>query len=364
MLKNSKPIIITKDNTIIEKLKIENPEGFAIVIKANNVTVKECDLKGGINIWGKVKNIKILNNYIHDICPECDAVDMKQICGVTTTESVGTFKEQGLGAKNILVKGNYFKNVTSGVFLVGASGDISVDGNYCENQYGPFPRGQICQLYKCKSTPETKVIVENNYSYVDSELPLQRSFMTNGRVGAEDHIKLNNTFGCKESPIIIRNNYLYGGSGSSSNSGIMVGDGGGEYIHVIDNKVYYTENCGIGVCGGTGNVVKGNKIFQDRPIADKARSEGRGIQIECYGTPFYGETLIEDNVVAFKTTRPYKFCNLLCRTDKAVFKNNRFCESVEEFGELDDFPERKPMSADENMLKPWEIKDEDEWVEM
>lgn len=364
MLKKSKPIIVTSDNAVIEKLKIKNPTGFGIIIKANNVVVKECDIEGGIRICGKVNNTKILNNYIHDLKPVGDMDTVKQIAGITTTEGIGIFENEGLGAENILIKGNYFKDVPSGVYLVKARGNIEVDGNYCENQYGPFPRGQICQLYSCCTTPETYIKIKNNYSYVNSNNPVQRSFMTNGRVGAEDHINCYRCKGCEESPIIISDNYLYGGSGSSSNSGIMVGDDGGEYFHVLNNIVYYTENCGIGVCGGTGNVVKGNRIYQDKSPAWNERKEARGIQVECYGTPFYGKTLIEDNLVAFKSsTWSYDMCNLLCKTDTAVFNNNKFCTD-KEFGELDVFPERKPLSADDTMLKPWELVEKESYEEI
>ncbi len=361
MLKKSNPIIIEKDNTVIEKLKIVNPGGFAIVVKANNVTIKECDLRGGINLCGSVHDVTVVNNFIHDFELGGDALTIKQIAGVSTTEAEGIFKEQGLGAYNITVKGNYFENVSTGVYIVGAKGNIEVDGNFCKNQFGPFPRGQICQFYKCNTTPDTYLRIENNFSYIDGNLPLQRAFMTNGRWGGEDHINCNHCFGCKESPILIRNNYIYGGSGSSSNSGIMAGDCGGEYYHILDNTVYYSENCGIGLCGGTGSVVKGNRIFQDKPLSWTSREEGRGLQIECYGTAFYGENLFEDNVVAFKTTRPYKYCNMLCRTDTAVFKNNKLCESLEEFGNLDKFPEQVPPSAEENLIKPWEIREKEEF---
>ena len=357
MLKISNPIIVEKDNVVIEKLKIKNPDGFAIIIKADNVTIKECDLMGGIWICGIVKNTTIVNNYIHDIKPKGDSLTQSQVTGVTTTEARGDFSEYELGAENIEIKGNYFENVPSGVYLVQAKGNIIVDGNYCKNQYGPFPRGQICQLFACNTTPDTKIEIKNNFSYVDSNLPLQRSFETNGLMGAEDHINCYKCYGCKESPIAIKNNYLYGGSGSGSNSGIMVGDGGGEYFHVLDNKVYYTENCGIGVCGGTGNIVKGNKIFQTEPNAWKERKIGKGLQIECYGSPFYGENLVEDNVVAFKTTQSYDMCNMVCRTDTVVFKNNKLC-TAEEFGEPDVFPKHEPPLYDEKMIKPWELKDE------
>ena len=358
MLKSSEPIVITTDNTVIEKLKINNPGGFSVIVKADNVTIKECDLCGGINLCGKIKNVKIINNYIHDIKPEYDMLSASQVAGVRTTEAKGEFREQELGADGILIKGNYFENVPSGIYIVGSCGNIEIDGNYSKNQYGPFPRGQICQLYACKTSKDTFIRIENNFSFVDSKLPSQRSFMTNGRIGAEDHINCYKCSGCKESPIVIRNNYIYGGSGSSSNSGIMAGDGGGEYFHVLDNKVYYSENCGIGVCGGTGNIVKGNKIFQDKCLAWEKREEGRGLQIECYGSPFYGENIIEENIVAFKTTlRSYAMCNLLCRTDTAVFRNNKFC-TAEEFGEWDKFPEHEPMSAEPSMIKPWRLKEE------
>lgn len=364
MLKESKPIIVDTDNTVVEKLKIKNPSGFAIIVRADNVTIKECDLEGGIYLQGKIKNVKVLNNYIHDMKPEGDTLTIKQTAGVTTSEGEGVFAQYGLGVQGVLVKGNFFKNVTTGVFIVGSSDNIEVNGNYCENQYGPFPRGQMCQVYKCKTSADTYIKIINNFSYIDSELPIQKSFNTNGRIGGEDHINCNNTWGCKESPVLIEGNFIYGGSGSNSNSGIMAADGGGEYYHILNNKVYYSENCGIGICGGTGNVIKGNRIYQSKSMALKERKEGRGIQIECYGSPFYGETLVEDNLVAFKSSNwSYNMCNLLCRTDTAVFKNNKFCTD-KEFGELDPIPKHEPPAADNNLIKPWELIEKPEFTTM
>lgn len=357
MFTESKPLIITKDNTTVKKLKITNPSGFAIIIKANNVTIQECDISGAINVYGAVHDILIQNNYIHDILPDGTAEYNKQFAGVTTTEGP-YFKNpivQPLGAANLTVRGNYFKNVPTGVLIFGNDGNIDIDGNYSENNIGPFPRGQICQIVKCKTTPDTHIIIENNYSFIDSNNPMQCSHQTNGRWGGEDHINCNASFGCAESPIIIRNNYLYGNSSSASNSGIMTGDDGGEYYHILNNVVYYTENCGIGVGGGQGNVIKGNHIYQDRSIAWKERPEARGIQIESYGTPFAGENLVEGNKVCFATAvKEYKYCSLLCRTDTAIFKDNNFC-SPEEFGELDEFPPKEPSGAVEGLIKPWEI---------
>lgn len=356
-LRESKPLIVETDGAVIKGLKIENHRGFAIVIKASNVTVQECDLSGSVGICGPVKHTVIQNNYIHDIRPNRESVYNKQFAGVTTTEgpNYGNPIEWELGAEHITVRGNYFSNTPSGIYLVGAKGNLIIDGNFSFNHRGPFPRGQLCQLLFCDATPETQIRIERNFGYVDFDTPEQRDQDVD-HCGAEDHINCHKCYGCEQSPIVIRDNFLYGGSSSNSNSGIMAGDGGGSYYLIENNRVYYTENCGIGICGGKGTVIRGNTVFQDRCLTLPDRRDGRGIQIECYGDKFEGPLLVANNKVCFRTAKGD--ASLFCASDKAVFSCNEFYSSAEEFGDPEPLPPFEPRGAQPGLMRPWVIEPE------
>lgn len=172
----SLPLEITTDGTVLSSLSICNPAGFAVIIKANNVTLQECDISGVINICGAVHGIVIQNNYIHDVMPIGDRNYIKNFAGITTTECA--FEDncfmQPSGAYDITVRGNYFEDCPTGTYLVGCKGPITFRGNYSRNHFGPFPRGQMVQLALCDGSTGP-ILIENNFSYVDPDDPARQA---------------------------------------------------------------------------------------------------------------------------------------------------------------------------------------------
>jgi hypothetical protein len=352
-LKESEPIEITTDGAVISGLKIHNPNGFAMIVKANHVTIQECDITGAINLYGPVQDILIQNNYIHDLEPDGDANNNKQICGITTTEGDKWNNPiiQPMGASNITIRGNYFENCSTGTMLVDCKGPITFRGNYSRNPRGPFPRGQMVQISCCDGSTGL-ILIENNFSYVDSELPEQLTYHDNGRWGVEDHINIYNTSGSEIYPITVRNNYVTGRSASVSGCGITLGDAGGSYYHIVDNKVYHTGNAGIALGGGHHWFVKGNRIYQ---MPAGPQYDGRGLQIECYGEEYDTPIFIENNIVYWDCGKRSGNNNasLFCAYDSVIFKNNSFGK-IAAFDYLDPMPAHEPPEPVEGLIKPWE----------
>ncbi|QGQ99262.1 right-handed parallel beta-helix repeat-containing protein [Paenibacillus psychroresistens] len=346
----SEPIVITEDGTVISKLKIINPEGFAIIIKANHVTIQECEIIGAINLYGSIHDITIQNNYIHDLTPQGEISYIKQFAGITTTEGNRWDNPliQPMGAENITIRGNYFENCPTGAYLVECKGPITFSGNFSKNHRGPFPRGQMVQFALCDGSL-AQILIEHNFSYVDPKSPDQCKREATG-FGAEDHINGYCSTGSELFPIRVRNNFIYGYSSSSCGSGIMLGDGGGGHYQIMENKVYQTGNAGIGLSGGHHWLVRANRIYQNPPAS---QYNGKGLQIDNYGDAFGPPIHVEDNVV-------YWMCgkgdgSLLCTIDKLVsFTNNHF-GNANAFGELDLLPPQVPSGAIEGLLKPWEV---------
>ena len=349
IIKNSKPIEITKDGTVIEKIRIYNPDGFAVTIKANHVVIRECEISGAINIYGNVHDIVIQNNYIHDVIPQGDFNFVKQFAGITTTEGErwGNPLVQPMGASNISIQGNYFENCPTGTYLVECRGPILFKGNYSRNHRGPFPRGQMVQLTCCDGI-EAPIIIENNFSYINPCSPDQNNRELTG-LGAEDHINIYATLGSEKYPVMVRNNYIYGYSSSCFGSGIMAGDGGGSYYTIENNQVYNTGNAGIGMSGGHHIRVAGNRICQMLPAS---QYNGKGLQVDNYGDAFTKSVEIERNLVYWTCGRGDG--SILCMIPEIVeFKDNIIGDTCI-LGKIGDMPKHCPSEPVEGLIKPWE----------
>lgn len=349
IIEDSKPLEITVDGTVIEKLRIYNPDGFAIIIKANHVVIKECDISGAINIYGDVHDIVIQNNYIHDLVPQGDFDFVKQFAGITTTEGERWRNPivQPMGASDISIQGNYFENCPTGTYLVECKGPILFKGNYSRNHRGPFPRGQMVQLTCCDGS-EAPIIIENNFSYINPCSNDQNNRELTG-LGAEDHVNIYATLGSEKYPVMVRNNYIYGYSSSCFGSGIMAGDGGGSYYTIENNQVYNTGNAGIGMSGGHHIRVAGNRICQKLPAS---QYNGKGLQVDNYGDAFVKPIEIEGNLVYWACGRGDG--SLLCMIPEIVEFKDNIIGDTDIFRKIDDMPKHCPPEPVEGLFKPWE----------
>ena len=349
LLADSPPLVVTEDGAVISRLRIKKPDGFAIVIKASRVTVRECDISGSINICGPVSDITIQNNYIHDQRAEGGADYVKQFAGVTTTEGSrwGNPIPQPVGARDIKIIGNFFRNCQSGAYLVDCKGPLVFRGNYSENHRGPFPRGAMVQITYCDGS-EGQIRVERNFAYVDPNSPDQNNREeTSG--GVEDHINGFCSTGSEKFPILIADNYISGHSSSTCGSGIMLGDGGGGYYHVLRNRVYNAGNAGIGAGSGRHWLIEGNRIFQN-PAA--CQYNGKGLQIDNYGDPYGRPITVRGNKVCWACGKGDG--SILCMIPDLVdFSDNSFGDP-EAFGPPDPMPLREPPEPVGGLLRPWE----------
>lgn len=340
---------ITTEGAVVSRLRIRNKTGFAIVVKADNVTIRECDIEGAVNLCGPVRGVRIQGNYIHGVSPEGDSNYKKQFAGVMTTEGDRWANpiRQPMGASDIDIRGNYLDDCSSGAYLVECKGPITFAGNYSRNHRGPYPRGQMLQLSHCDGTAG-QILIENNFSYVDSSHPLQKGFHENGQYGAEDHVNIYATHGSEQFPVVIRGNYITGHSASFSGTAVMAGDQGGSYIHILENKAYFTGNAGIGLNCGHHFIVRGNRIWQS-PAA--SQYDGRGLQIERFGD-CRAPNLVEDNNCLWMAGRGD--VSLYCTAEDVVtFRDNSFGDA-EAFGPLDPMPPHRPPELFEGWIRPWE----------
>jgi hypothetical protein len=126
------------------------------------------------------------------------------------------------------------------------------------NPRGPFPRGQNIQV-----DTTSNIIVRNNLAYSCTlngssgvQCPAGYLFSEN----QEDSINFY-----KSTTFVASGNYIEGGH-SGSGCGLMSDDtaNGGQFIN---NVLYNTGQCGIGIGDGTSPRITGNKILDLNPVA-------------------------------------------------------------------------------------------------
>lgn len=223
------PAIVLRNRTgiIIRQLKIDDDVSI-ILENCSDITIISCDLRS-IQASG-VKNLRIYNSRIRHSTNNAVSLD---------------------GCHDVVVQGNLFEKVATGVYAH-QSTRVQVVGNLCFDVQGPLPRGQLVQFDKV--TGPDNLIMGN--------VAINRHPQSN----PEDVINIYQSVGTPDSPIRIEHNHLAGdperGSQdlSSSGSGIMLGDGGGQHQLCLNNTLVNPGQVGIGVAGGGEIQVRGNTI--------------------------------------------------------------------------------------------------------
>ncbi|MGZ3944608.1 MAG: right-handed parallel beta-helix repeat-containing protein [Mucilaginibacter sp.] len=164
-------------------------------------------------------------------------------CKVGNTPGVGITIS---GCSNVSVSGTYLYNAASGVYAVDSQG-INISGNFGLNMQGPFPRGQFVQF--------------DNVTGAGNRVDSNRFQNILGQSDAEDAISIYKSSGTANDPIQVNENQIRGGGPSDSGSGIMIGDGGGQYVTANRNTLVDPGQCGMGIAGGSNMTLSGNNIY-------------------------------------------------------------------------------------------------------
>lgn len=202
-LTDSGPITIQgEENTVIENLRITNPNGPCIYIdSAANILIRNSEIgpcaDGGIRATS-VSGLKIQNNTIRD------------------------------NALGIYV-------------LLGTQIEIS--------QNDMVNTGRNLVQFDKVSGPN------NSFSH-------NRGSHTRGNPVTEDLISMYKSSGTAASPIKITHNRIRNGGSSATGSGIMLGDVGGAHQLAAYNTLVDPGQVGIGVASGTNIRVIGNRVYQ------------------------------------------------------------------------------------------------------
>jgi len=149
---------------------------------------------------------------------------------------------------NITVTGNYFTNVSTGVYVDHSSkGGIIVNSNQFLNMKGPSPRGQFVQF--------------NNVKGANNQINSNKCENIFGQSNPEDAISLYQSYGTATSPITVCGNQIRGGGPSASGGGIMLGDCGGAYQKADGNTLVNAGQYGIAISGGSHNSITNNLVY-------------------------------------------------------------------------------------------------------
>ena len=198
--------------------------------KKSNVTISGASITGG-----SAPCIQLTN---------CTNIHITK-CKLTGSTNYGILI--GSGCSNILIDSCLITNVATGVFAVSCpNGQIRVQYNQFQNMKGPYPKGDYVQFSN----------VGGHYNRIQYNTGENIS----GQSNPEDGISIYKSNGVAGDPICVIGNSLRGGGPSTTGSGITVGDQGGSYILVQNNKLVNTGYMGMQVAGGHDIQLTGNNI--------------------------------------------------------------------------------------------------------
>jgi hypothetical protein len=202
------------------------------------------------------------------------------------------------GYLHIVIDNCKFEN-TGGIFIQAMpNSTIHITNNQATNiiKSGGMDYAQFVQISGLNgSTPENVVVSCSISGNVITNLP--------GHCDVEDNINLISVSGTKESPIMVTDNTINGGypidmspaSLKNYSGGGIICDRGTNWVVIKGNKVYETTNYGIGIAGGSNNLVTENTA-----IAKNALNVGIYSANMYKGDPFENN-VVNNNVVSWMT---------------------------------------------------------------
>lgn len=268
--------VTASQGQVISNLAITTTSGPCIVVRGvgdvwiDRVQAGPCG-EQGIYVLGAAR-VRITNSVIH--------TEHGDVSGFGTGNGILI-----QNSSDVLVQGNQVSN-SSGSILAQASPRTKIIGNYSLNPLGPFPNASHFQL----TTGSDHSEISDNFG---EQRPRFRG-APDDRQYVEDGI---NTY--QTSDVLIARNYLRDGD-SETGCGIIAGDSfdglPGNNITVVDNVLIRTAHCGVGVVGGTGHVVRGNRILDTNFEGDGGSS---GIQVwDWRGHGTCADITVQENIVS------------------------------------------------------------------
>ena len=208
--------------------------------------------------------------------------------------------------------------------------------------------------------------LDKGYGLVDTEVAWNQIINEPYKSRTEDVINFYKTSGASaQDPILIHDNYIQGAypsdfvgseEGEYSGGGIMLGDGGGEYLEAFNNQVVSTSNYGMAIAGGQHNKIYNNRVISTGKLADGTyivSSYGAGFYLANYSQPApFGDNIGYDNLSGWVNKgEAYAWANYrndwwIENPDVSQWKNNAHWE-----GALTLETERVEFAIFQNKLK-------------
>lgn len=271
------PVLIEGEQAkLLEGVTIRSSSGPCVIVRDSvditirNVTLGPCNGQG--ILIEHSDDIRLLNSTVSPryVVPSC--CDLGS--GVFAVDSTA-----------IVIDSTTFSFGETNIELHSVEG-ARITNNTLTDPLGPFPRGQQIQVSWRKGFDLSRdILIEGNTMTAS---PGQRDGML---VFQEDAVNISYAVN-----VIIRDNDIEGGRSASGCA--VIAEHGSARVQVLANRVLNSGNCGIGLAGGSGHLVKGNEVYLDREIE-------KGGNVALYAWDQSGDCAsvrFVDNIAVFKRT--------------------------------------------------------------
>lgn len=196
--------------------------------------------------------------------------------------------------KSVVIENNYLEQ-TAGIYLADfdglltPGGNVTIRFNSAKNIEGRW-RDVAGNLV---AGDEDKQFVQFNRVHNISAAVIAWNQVINeaGNSEVEDVVSIHESSGTAASPILIHNNYIRGAypadpySDDFSGGGIMLSDGGSNYVRAYNNQVIDTTNYGIAIASGHDNWFYNNRILSPGKLPDGTQTPAQnvGAYIDWFG---------------------------------------------------------------------------------